>query len=491
MLAKSAESVSAMITKSQTPLYEEVATRIASLIDSGTLPPGSKAPSVRKLSVQFDVSIATVLAAYRLLENQRRLKPRPQSGYYVLPTPTPVFAEPNITSPQPKPTRIETDDLMMQVFRDHATRNVIQLGAALASINELPVKQVNRMMASIARAQPFASAAYDTPPGCPELRRQIARHSLNFGCALSPDDIVTTCGSQEAITLSLRAVANPGDTIAVESPAYYGILQSILALGMKALEIPTRPNTGPCIDNLTTLLDSQPVKACIFVPNFSNPLGSLMPTDKKRLLVQRLAERNIPLIEDDIYGDLSHAGDRPTTCKAFDTTGNVLLCSGFSKTVAPGLRVGWCAPGRFKNQVIKLKAYTTLATPTLPQLALARYMETGQYDHALRKIRPVFARQIARATELVAQHFPAGTKITRPQGGFVLWIELPPEVSALKLHDNALAHHIAICPGPLFSAKPAYPHHIRLNCGLQWSDRVEQAFATLGALARSSTFDGM
>jgi len=323
------------------------------------------------------------------------------------------------------------------------------------------------------------------PPGCLALREQLARRSLDWGCPLSPDELIITCGAAEAVSLCLSAVARRGDTVAVESPTYYGILQAIEAQGLRALEIPTHPRLGLELGALEAALHKRKVAAVIVVPSFSNPLGGCMPEENRQRLVALLAARGIPLIEDDIYGDLHFGPVRPRPAKAHDREGLVMLCGSFSKTLAPGYRVGWVAPGRLREKVELLKYSHTMANPTLPSLALAAFLRGGGYDRHLRALRRQLEAQVRRMGEAVGEHFPEGTCVTRPEGGTLLWVELPRQVDALELHTRALAAGIGIAPGPLFSAQKRYGHCIRLSCGFPWSPRLEAALATLGSLARS------
>ena len=475
-------------------LYEQVAARIAGLIDAGTLRVGQRIPSVRKLGAQLKVSVSTVLQAYRLLEDRGRIEARPQSGYYVKAggawRPP---AAPETSKPSASPSRVSTADLAMRMIQACAGNTLVPLGGAIPGPHCLPTAQLNRIAASIGRRAKRGANTYDVPPGCRELRVQVARRSLESGCALSPDDVVTTCGGQEALYLCLRAVAEPGDTIAIESPTYYGVLQIIEMLGLKALEIPTCPGDGVDLDALRDALDERRrggrpgrcrVKACLLIPNFNNPLGSRMPDDAKRRLVDLLAERDVALIEDDIFGDLGFSPHRPKVCKAYDESDNVLLCSSFSKTLAPGFRVGWCAPGRYRDRVMQLKATTTLATPTLFQMTIAEYLATGGYDHHLRRVRKCYAEQVLQMTQAVQRFFPDGTRTTRPQGGSVLWVQLPGKADALRLHDRAYAEGISIAPGPMFSPNGKFRDFIRLNCGWAWDERFERALITLGQFVR-------
>jgi DNA-binding transcriptional MocR family regulator len=364
---------------------------------------------------------------------------------------------------------------------------MIRLGATLPSLDLFPLQELNRTMASVARRAPVDAHTYEVPPGNRALRVQVARRALEAGCTLAPDDIITTVGATEAINLCLRAVAKPGDVIAIESPTFFNILQIIESLGMKVCEIPTYPRDGICLDELERRLKCCHIKACVFMLNFSNPLGSIMPEEKKKQLVSMLSRRQIPLIEDDIYGNLAFCGPRPKAAKAFDTDGWVMLCDSFTKTLSPGSRVGWVAPGRFKSRVEFLKYVSTSATASLQQMAIAEFLLNGGYDAHLRRIRRLYASQMQRMTQAVTTYFPAGTKLTRPAGGMCLWVELPPEVKALTLYQQALAAGITIAPGPIFSAKQQFENFIRINCGNPWSEVIDNAIRKLGQLAATST----
>ena len=318
--------------------------------------------------------------------------------------------------------------------------------------------------------------------GYKPLRIQIARRLLYCGCSLNPDEILITSGCQEAVTLSLMAVCRPGDTVAIESPTYYNHLQTLELLRLKAIEIPTHPRQGISLEVLEDVLEKKKARACLFITNFGNPLGSLIPDERKKALAEMLVKYEVPLIEDDIYGDLSFSGERPRTVKAFDREGQVLLCSSFSKTLAPGYRIGWVSPGRFQTEVERLKSVCTIGTATAPQMAIAEFLTNGGYDHHLRKIRRIYMRQIWSMSQAVGKFFPQGTRITRPAGGFVLWVELPAGIDSLLLYEQALKAGITIAPGPIFSVRQDYRNCVRLSAAY-WSDQIEKAIATLGNLA--------
>lgn len=464
-------------------LYAQVAARIRDLVDKRTLRPGQRIPSVREYSRQAKVSISTVVQAYRLLEDQGIIEARPKSGYYVRAKPLVLAPEPAISNPRATPTKVAMGELVMRFLRASSVPGAINLGAAVPEPDLLPLKQALRSLGSATRRYGNKTAAYEFPPGSRQLREQLARRSIAAGCSLGPDELVVTTGCQEALHLALRAVAKPGDTVAIESPTFYGTLQLIEALGMRAVEIPTHPRDGMSVDALQFAIESHRIAAVITVANFNNPLGSCMPDAAKRELVKLLAQREIPLIEDDLYGDLSFAPERPKALKAWDKKGLVLYCSSFSKTVAPGFRVGWLAAGRFQSAVEHLKFVTSLASSTPSQLALADFLANGGYDHYLRGIRTVYRDQVAEFSRAVTRFFPDGTRISRPQGGFLLWVELPERVDALDLHARALDAGISIAPGPIFSAKRRYGNHIRLNCGRRYDENAERALIRLGQLA--------
>ncbi|MGO8999674.1 MAG: PLP-dependent aminotransferase family protein [Polyangiaceae bacterium] len=464
-------------------LYEDLASHLAGLVAKGTLRPGDRLPSVRQLSLQRSVSVSTVLQAYLLLENRGVVETRPQSGHYVrVPRGAPVL-EPRPPRLSSQATRVTVSDLVARVYGAARDPKIVPLGAATLSPLLLPTEKLNRTMSAVAREAGGAGVAYDVPPGCLALRKQIAKRAADWGVALRPDDIVTTVGAMEALHLCLRAVARAGDTIAIESPGYYGLLQLVEGLGMRALEIPANPGTGLDLDILEQALKRHRVKACLAVTNFSNPVGALMPDASKRALVEMLGRRDIPLIEDDIYGDLYFGDVRPRPAKAFDEEGLVLLCSSFSKTIAPGYRVGYVAAGRFRERVERLKFAQTVATATLPQMAVADFLANGGYERHLRRLRRNLESQVARVSASIAERFPTGTRISRPSGGFVLWIELPAGKSALELHARALDEGISIAPGPIFSAKQRFLNCFRVSCGFPWSDVLDRSIGTLGRIA--------
>ena len=462
--------------------YARIAQRLEQAIRDGTYRPGDRLPSVRELSGQWDASLTTVSAAYRQLERRGLVEARPRSGRVVC-VPPPSVPEPGMSRPDPRPTEVGIGQLALMVLRDAMDANLTPFGPAMPDPAFLPVRELEAITAKIARAGRSGIGRYGVPPGSKDLRMRLARRAMGHGCALGPDDLVITTGALDAVTLALRATCAAGDTVAIESPMYYGLLQSIEALALRVVEIPTHPRDGLSLIALREALDEHRIRAVAAMPNFNNPLGSCASLEAKRELVDLLARRDIPLIEDDCLGDLAHDGTRPQPAKAFDTRGLVLWCSSFSKTVAPGLRVGWIAPGRYRSAVEHLQFTNTVAGSPLTQAVMAEFLASGGHDRFLRRARAAYGERTADMAESVARHFPLGTHVTRPSGGFVLWVELPETIDAQKLYAAALDARIAITPGHLFSAKRRYRHFIRLNAAA-WSPSHDARMNVLGKIAK-------
>lgn len=465
-------------------LYEEVADRIGHLIEEGTFRPGQRIPSVRSLSRQMSVSVSTVMQAYGLLEDRGSIEARPQSGYYVRFHPIRRMGPIQKGFPPPSvvPSPLSISDICTMLVGDPQNKYRVPLGAATLDPALLPIEKLTRVLGQINRRHKEQSIGYDSLPGHRGLRMQIAKRAISMGCLLTPDEIVTTQGCLEAVNLSLRAVCSPGDTVATESPTFFGFLQLIGMLGLRALEIPTDPQEGMNLDTLKYAVEHHPVRACLVASNFSNPVGSCMPEEKKKDLVELLAVRNIPLVEDDIYGDLYFGVERPKVAKAYDKKGLVLLCSSFSKTLAPGYRVGWVVPGRFQREVERHKILTNIAGSMPTQLAVAEFLANGGYEHHLRRLRKAYKKQTRFMAEAVLEAFPQGTTVTRPSGGHVLWVRFPEYVDSLVLYEQSLKAGITIAPGPIFSSGDKYRNFVRLNAGV-WSERVEAALHTIGGFA--------
>lgn len=469
------------------PLYAELAASLQALIEQGSLRPGHRVPSVRTMARQRDVSIATVLQAYTVLENRGFLEARPQSGYYVRPRPPTLSPEPRMARPMAKPAYVGIKDLTTAVIERSADPDFMPFGAACPHHSLFPNEKLARLLGSVARREPSLVSRHAFNWGYEPLTREISRRYLQAGVPLAHDEMVVTVGCTEAINLCLRAVTKPGDTVAIETPAFFGFLEIIESLNLRALEIPTSSRDGVDLDALRAAIEQNDVKVVLVMPSFHNPLGSLMSDEKKQRLYELLCEYDLPAIEDDIYAD-THFGDlRPKPLKAWDRDGRVMLCSSFGKSLAPSFRVGWTYPGRYLERVRRLKFTNTMGTPVLLQKTLAEFLRDGGYDHHLRSLRRAYHQQLHHFAQTMQRHFPEGTRYSRPQGGNVIWVEFAKSIDTLKLHHEALKHRINTAPGALFSVKDRYNNCLRMSCGLPWSDQVEAALLKLASLIHKQT----
>jgi len=463
--------------------YELLAEEIAQSIRTGVMKPGDRLPSVRQASTSRGVSPSTVFEAYYLLEARGLIRARERSGYYVIAGAKALPPEPDIASrPTGESTMVDVSSLVFDVLESIKTRDIVPFGSAFPSPMLFPLPRLARSMASSVQEMDPWSTVDDLTPGNAGLRRQIALRYLADGLHLHTDEIVITNGALEALNLCLQAVARPGDCVIIESPTFYAALQALERVGLNAIEVPTHPREGIDLAALAIALERHKPKACWLMTNFQNPLGSLMTDEKKRALVELLASHEVPLIEDDVYGELYFGARRPVSAKAFDTKGLVMHCSSFSKCLAPGYRIGWAAPGRFTQEVARLKVTTTLSASAPAQAALADYLAKGGYDKHLRQLRHALSVQQSAMIQAVVRHFPKGTKATRPNGGYFLWIELPGNANALEIHRQALSLGISVAPGPMFSAQRGFANCLRLNYGHPWDAKTEEALATLGRI---------
>jgi len=465
-------------------LYEQVANDMAAAIHKGEYSVDERLPSLRYISEQYDVSMATAIQAYQRLEVDGLIFSKPKSGYYVCFQAENPLKQPIVSKPKSSPTDVSVGHLAMSLINESRQAGLIKLGAAVPEADLLPLSTLARTTAGIARRKPHAPAIYEDAQGNIELRKQIVHLMREAGVRCKSDDIIITNGCLEALGLALRVVAKSGDTIAIESPTYFGILQVIESLGMKALEIATHANSGIELDTLDKELKKRKVSACILMPTFNNPLGSSMPEENKKRLITILDKHKVTLIEDDVYGSLSYQPRRPKAAKSYDDKKNVIYCSSFSKIVAPGLRIGWMLAGKYQKQALYQKFLDNISTSIHPQLTMAEFLAKGGYRRCVRHSATIYRQRMDQLRRIIADVFPEGTRITDPSGGFLLWVELPKKYDAVTLYRKAMDKKIAITPGILFSAQGQYKNHIRLSCG---SVDIEQARKAINTLAKLLT----
>lgn len=463
--------------------YDQVAQALTQRIEQGQYRIGDRLPSVRALCRELGVSVSTVQEAYRRLEESGLAEARPRSGYYVLPRPTPSVL-PKVSRPNQRPLDVsQWDQVLELVAPSPVDDHVLMLGRGIPDLTAASLRPLQRQLATLYRRVAAHGLNYDGLQGSLELRRQIVRLAAKSGCLLSPDDVLITTGCQEALSLALRILTEPGDVVAVDSPSFYGTMQILKAQQLKALEMPTDPSSGISLEALELALEQWPIKAIQVTPTCNNPLGYTMPEARKRALVALARRFDVAIVEDDIYGDLSFDTPRPRTLKSFDDDGRVLLCSAFSKTLVPGLRVGWMAPGRYRDQALHMKYVSTGASATLPQLAVAEFVQLGHYERHLREMIRQYRQHRDIMIDWVTRYFPAGTGISYPQGGFLLWLELSNDIDCVRLKERLVDEGLHVTPGSLFSASGKYRHCLRLNYAMALTPAVEAGVRRVGEAA--------
>jgi len=459
--------------------YQHLACLLSDRIEQGLYRSGERLPSVRTLSIEHGVSISTVQQAYHLLEEKQMIVPQPRSGYFVaVRKATPPV--PALTRPVQRPVEITQWDSVLELLSSRGNDDVLQLGSGIPNLTQPTLKPLWKIMSRLAQKQHTELLNYGDMPGVRTLREQVARLVIDSGCQLVADDIVITTGCHEALSVSIRAICEPGDIIAVESPAFHGTMQTLRGLGIRAIEIPTDSVTGISLEALELAFEQWPIKAVIVTPNCNNPLGFIMPEARKRALLALAQRVDAAIIEDDVYGELTWDYPRPITIKSLDIDGRVLLCSSFSKTLAPGLRIGWVAPGRYHDRVLHMKYIGTGSTATLPQYAVAEFIRQGYYLPHLRRMRQIYQRNYETFSCWVRHYFPCGICMSRPQGGFLMWIELPEVFDAVRLNAELREASLQVAAGSLFSATGKYRNCLRLNYALPLNEQTEQAIAQLG-----------
>ena len=460
-------------------LYEQLLDDLSTRIDQGYYAVGVKLPSIRALSKEHGVSISTVQEAYQRLEENGYAEVRPKSGYYVKARGE-IPALPELSRPVQRPIEVPNWDQVYHLLNTPQNPGHLVLGRAMPCTDVATLKPLTKLLGQTATLNHAAFMNYSNMQGSLALREQIARLTQNSGCQLHPDDIIITNGCQEALMCSLRAVTEPGDIVATDSPSFYGCSQAMKAMGLKTLEIPTHPETGISLEALELALEQWPIAAIQVTPTCNNPLGYTMPEERRKALLRLAQQYDIAIIEDDIYGDLYYQSPRPRAIKAFDDEGRVLLCSSFSKTIAYGLRVGWVAPGQSTECVLHKKFISSVCTPPIQQEAIAEFIAKGYYERHLRKIRPIYQQSRDLMISLIKRYFPEQTRTSYPQGGYLLWVELPQVVDSVKLNKRIEALNISIAPGVLFSASGKYRNFLRFSYAERPDEKIATALKTIG-----------
>lgn len=460
--------------------YEQLVEQISQQIETEIWLPGEKLPSLREQVNLSGMSLMTVMHAYQVLESQGRIQSRPQSGYYVAPR-AEFLRQPMSHQKVQLAESVDINAFIFDVLQACRDPDIIPFGSAFPDPELFPQRQLMRALTTVSHSMKAVDALHNLPPGNEALRKMLAQRYALQGIQVAPDEIVITNGAMEALNLSLQAVTEPGDWVAIENPSFYGALQAIERLKLKSVAIATDPQSGIDLDELSRALQRWPIKALWMMTSQQNPVGCTLSREKKQQLVELLAQHNVVLIEDDVYSELYSGREKPLPAKAFDRQNNVLHCSSFSKNLVAGFRVGWVAAGQHAQRIQRLQLMSTLSTSAPMQQALATYLGTHSYDRHLRGLRQILEQRKNLARQALKRYLPAGAQINDSRGGYFLWIELPKQVNTTDLYYRALQQKISIAPGKMFSSSEQYANYFRFNTAW-WNGAQEAAVQTLGEL---------
>lgn len=472
-------------TTASQPRYMQMAARMAKLIESGAFQPGQRLPSVRDTAAQEGVSISTAMQAFRCLEDKGLALAKPRAGYFVRKH-RPRIALPLVGQPPAHSVPVEQRSRTDVIRRPGPQAIEVNLGGTCPRDSQLfDEERVRVAVARAARVHRRTLVEYSNEAGTAALQNAVAQRALHLGCSLRGEDVVITSSCIHAISLCLMAVTRPGDVVALESPTFFGFLDLLESLNLRVVEIPSHPRTGLSLPALQLALDTQSIHAVLAVPTLSNPLGSIMPLADKKALVRLLSQHRVPLIEDVVFNDLMASDERRRAVKAFDPDGSVMVCGSFSKTLAPGMRLGWVEAGRWKEQVATLKRVQGSATNEVMEQALADLLTQSAYESQMRRLSATMKARLQEARRLVRAHFPKGTRVSDPPAGYTLWVELPVALNSMRLLEVAAKEGITFGPGRLFSATDRYDHCLRLSFSGAWGEAEKAGLIRLGQLAQS------
>ncbi|WP_417505652.1 PLP-dependent aminotransferase family protein [Marinomonas gallaica] len=457
--------------------YQALEVLLRQQIQTGRFKVGEKLPSVRTLCKLHEMSKATVVHALHKLEADQLIYAVPKSGYFVNEANADYNAPQKVSTPS-VPALVNVPDIFRDIMSRSAAFDI------LPTDDPVPVAQhlvtLNRMIGKASRTHPEQKAHYyDEPKGHVGLRQAIADLYRQRETQLIPDDLCITSGCQHALFLALMAACQPGDTVAIESPAFYGVLQQLEQLGLHVIEISSDPNTGIDLQELAEKIQDWPIKACIVTPNFNTPTGARMPIEHIKSLLQLAHQHDFFIIEDDIYGELRFRSELCPPIKNECREGRVIMCSSFSKCLSRELRIGWVAGGALHAKIVQLKLITQLASPQAVQEGLAEFIHQGHFKRYVNQYRQQLKEQRDQLLDELKRYWGGQIKFSKPHGGLSCWVELPNQIDTQKSYKLLLEKGIVLTPGVLFSAHGLYKNHMRLSFSQPLTERRRAALHLL------------
>ena len=465
-------------------LYESIAELLIDDINVGRLPPVSRLPALRVLAKQHSISMTTATKAYRYLEEMGWIFSQPQSGFFVTKQPS------KLEHPQAPEFEGERRDPKNYGPTSGYSSNVkffSPLGTSMISPELLPTIELQRSIKrSTTRAKELLHQ-YPEPQGDVRLRTALSSHFHKDHFAFFDSELVVTNGCIDAIRIAIETVSKAGDTIAISSPCFSGLLDLLAVLSRRIIEIPSNEE-GIDLKQLEKHMQNNEIIAGLFNTSHMNPAGTSLSNQQKQRLVHLASEYKIPIIEDDVYIELSHHGKPPLPAKYWDKKGYILWCGSVSKTLAAGLRIGWCLPGRFLEAYLRQHKLTGLGVNGLIQASVAEFINTGDYRTHINKIRLTLSKHVHSYQKYLVENLPENARVSMPDGGIVLWVQIP-GLDAVKLEQQAKEQQIDIRSGSNFSTHQFYKDCFRVNFGwpLQESSERSSAYQQIKDLCKLIT----
>ncbi|GAA0743068.1 PLP-dependent aminotransferase family protein [Clostridium oceanicum] len=360
---------------------------------------------------------------------------------------------------------------------------IISFAGGLPAPELFPVEEMEGIVQEVMREQGRAALQYSSTEGFKPLREIIAKERMApAGVNVTCDDVAVTSGSQQGIEFSAKIFLNEGDIVVCESPSYLGAINAFKAYRPQFVEIPMDDH-GMIIEELEKALKEHgnKVKMIYTIPDFQNPTGRTMPDDRRKRVAELAAEYEIPVIEDNPYGDLIYEGERHPSIKSFDKEGWVIYLGTFSKNFCPGLRLGWvCASEQILEKYVVVKQGVDLQCSTFDQRAAALFMQKYDLNKHIEKIKVVYKKRRNLMLDSMTKYFPEGVKFTHPIGGLFTWVELREDLDAKELMKDALAENVAYVPGGPFFPNGGHHNYFRLNYSCMSDEKIVEGVKRLG-----------
>lgn len=447
------------------PLYHVIAKEISDSIKKGAISPNTKLPSIRRLADQYGVSNLTAMNAMRLLENELIVYAVPKKGYFV---------KSSSLIPTHSTQSSSTHDDKELLYRLLSSGNECGLSLANGRVDLYPIQRISKIMRKLIYQNPMLLGGHISGYGNQLLTKEIIRRAIEYGCSLSQNEMCITNGGLESLSLALKATTSPGDTVIVQSPTYFYTLKFISDLGLKSISVTS-------LEELQKQLKQKTVAAIVYNANFNNPDGKYLSETQKKQLVSLSEQYKFTIIEDDVYGDIHYIKGRPKPLRAYSS--NVILCNSFTKSIAPGLRIGWVAGSTKASTIQELKQSTSKFTAEFPQAALAEFLRSGGYDLHMRNLRSTLLTFRNDVRNAILRNFPKGTNVSTPEGGFVLWVELPKSLTNISTKmEKALQGGSYFIPGNFFSLDDEYNNCLRINFGFGLTQENASIIRKLGTI---------